>query len=175
MKNRTGSVQFASRSQPRRVAVRNARRVSAKPFPRARAGSRPGPTKPRGSVSGVAGRAAVGVVIVGSAPAHRELALAPGEHLEPGEHPAGDADEDDGHDDEDPGLDARRRRAPEAGGVDEGELAHRVEADRQRDRPDGERTEGAETTDREVEARHEVERPDGELGEGPRLATPGEE
>src|SRR5207247_8972138 len=83
--------------------------------------------------------------------------------------------EDDGQDDEDPGLDARRRRAPEAGGVDEGELAHRVEADRQRDRPDGERTEGAETTDREVEARHEVDRLDGELGEVPRLATPEEE
>ena len=72
-------------------------------------------------------------------------------------------------------LDRGAGRPDRVGGVGEGELAHRVEADGKRQDADRDRAQDAEPGDREVQAGHEVDRLDEELGQVPRLAAPHQE
>ena len=71
-------------------------------------------------------------------------------------------------------LDLDGRRPGRERRADEGELAHRIEPDRQRDRRDREGAEQPQAHDREVEAGHEVDRLDEQLVELERLTAPHE-
>src|SRR5688500_3733860 len=114
MKNSSGSVQFASICQPRRVAVTKDFQTSRNPLPRVRDWSKPATARKARAV----------IAISPSLPADRQAPGAPGASLQRPERPAGEGEEDDGHEDEDQRLDLRRRRADRVRAAGEGELAH---------------------------------------------------
>src|ERR671920_1381636 len=100
MRKRTGSVQFASICQPSRTAVTNERRMSVRPRPRVRAGSKPphsGDDSPMPPPSIAAPSIGVPAAVISSLPADRQPALVTREPLELGEGQAGEPEKDDDH------------------------------------------------------------------------------